>query len=323
MAENDKALFDKSGQAVAAVEGQIVNGEAEMEPQEPDALTTEKEPTSILAPIERDMAQWKAETQAAIEIAQARIEFNEQVRRLIAGNVRKRHWKRFGDKVRPDGSECIRLRKLLGVAMEISPPERHDYEDEDGKYYVYVSSGWAQFGPERMPCFGSASSRTKFFSIKGGKARPPREINPSFISRMAWMEAFKDGIRTLFALDLDPDEVEGITGKAVQDAASGFGNKDKSGDDTPELHEQRKFIANKCLELAGGEEATAGQFLCFLTTFVSSKDNRIVKGKNSAKALTAKQVANIYRRQDKDLSRERYLEFAQSQAEGHDDHGNH
>lgn len=316
MSENgSKELFDKGGDATAAatIEGQVVNGEAEMEPRQPDPVTTEKEQTGLLAPIERDMQQWKAETQAAIEAAQARIEFNEEVRKLIAGNVRPGHWKRFGDKVRPDGSECIRLRKLLGVQMEIMPPERHDYEDEDGKYYVYVSSGWAQFGPERMPCFGSASSRTKFFSIKDGKSRPPHEVNPSFISRMAWMEAFKDGIRTLFALDLDPDEVEGITGKKVQDAAGDFGNKDKSGKDTPEQHEQRKFIAAKCLELAGGDAITAGHFLCFLTTFVSQKDNRIVKGKSSAKALTIKQVANIYRRQDKDLCREKFLEFTQAQ----------
>ena len=280
------------------------------ESQEPDfieAEVVEPSPSTALAKIETDLATLQAHTQAQMQASQVMVEFQTNMRKMVYNNRRENHWIRFGDKIRPDGSECLRIRMLLGVDININPVQRDDYEDDGGKYYVYHTTGEAAFGPITVPCFGCASSRTKFFARSHGEYVDPRDINPSFIAKMAWMDAFKSGIRILFGLDIDPDELGDIKGKSMSDRASKFKPtpKDHSKSDTPELAEQRAYIRSSIIELSGGDNNKARFFLDALTTFTTS-DGKLVKGKTQPAKLTAKQVANLYRWRDKSLTPEKY-----------------
>ena len=196
---------------------------------------------------------------------------------------------------------------LFGVDIDIKDVQRDDYTDEAGSYYVYHTTGKASLGDAAsVPCFGSSSSRTKFFAKSKGDYVDPRDINPSFIAKMAWMECLKHGIRMLFGLDLDPEELKGLTGRGVNDRSRDFANKprapkDHSTEDSPEIAEQRGAIRDYILELAGDDQDAAVFFLRALTTFTAS-DGKVVKGKSSTKQLTAKQVANLYKRRNKDLT---------------------
>lgn len=274
---------------------------------EPDIIDVEPErpPETALAKIESDLATMQAHAAATLQRSQLMVDFQMNMRKMIATNVRQSHWVRFGDKIRPDGSECLRLRMLFGVDIGIDDMRRDDYEDDGGKYYVYHTSGKASLGPITVPCFGSASSRTKFFAKAHGEYVDPRDINPSFISKMAWMDCFKNGIRILFGLDLDPEEIQNISGRDVADRSKDFTPKDNTKDDDQDTSEQRAMVRTFILELSGGNKADASFFLEALTTF-TTKDGKAVKGKKTVDALTAKQVANLYNRRDKDLSQARY-----------------
>jgi len=285
-------------------------------------LDVEKAETTALAPVERDLAQWKAQAQHGIQVAQARVEIKRQVLDLIAGEIPPRHWHNFNGRLRPDASACLRARALFGVTLDINPPERHDYTDEAGSYYVYTCSGFAEWQEMREPCYGTASSRGAFFSRSHGEPVPKDEINPSFIARQAWTECRKDGVRTILGLELDEDEHERIHGTVPKDATKdwgkgggGGGRKEQNGQDDPETYAMRLAIGKRCMELAGGDVDTAGGFLEAVTTF-KGKDGRLVKGHKSAKTMTAKHIGALHKRMEKELSREAFLGWQQGQANG-------
>lgn len=290
---------------------------SEVEPAEPDVLDVEPEPVAetALAQVESDLATLKAQVQAQLQKSQAMIEFQAAVRQQVIASARPNHWPRFGNRVRPDISECMRLRMLLGVTIRIDAPQRHDYEDEGGQYYVYATIGEATLGPITVPCYGSASSRTKFFFRSGGEYVDPRDINPSFIAKMAWSECFKHGVRLLFGLDVDPDELEGISGVEPQDKAQGWAGKGK-GKGKPDSAGAKKLrveIGNTILSLAGGDEDLAKDFLEYLTTF-TGRDGKVVAGKRSLRDLTDKQISNLDRWRNKNLTPEAFATFEAARA---------
>lgn len=293
-----------------------------IEAAEPDAeiVVAERSPETPLARIEATVEEMQATIEAQLRKSQLMIEFKRAMRTQIVANARPSHWIRFGDRVRPDISECLYLRALLGVELRIEPPQRFDYDDEGGHYYVYMCSGEATCGPVHVPSFGTASSRTKFFNKAKGEYVDPREINPSFIARMAWNDAIKCSMKTLFGLDVDPDELPGIAGKPADVAGSfGKGRKDHAADDTPDLAEQRKFIRDRILELAGNDKVLARQFLRFLTSF-KGKDGW-VKGKEQTNHLTHKQVANLYKWRDRNLTHDKFVEFTANAAAAQEKRG--
>jgi len=292
--ENQPTSPDPDGTEV--VEPDVMDVEAADQPGEATAL----------AMTGKDLATIKTEMNQAIERAQAEIEFWQNLRKIVIVNSRPNHWIRFGDRVRPDGSECLRLQTLLNIEIDITPPERSDHEDEGGKYYIYACHGTATLGPIRRQCYGSASSRTAFFARSHGDYVDVRQINPIFIAKMAWMDALKKGVVATLALDVDPDELEGITGRQAEDATRKF--TDRSAADDPEQADQRGFIRDAILELAGGDENQASGFLAYITTF-KAKDGKWVKGKTTTKALTQKQVGYIFKQRDRELTNSKYAEF--------------
>jgi len=285
---------------------------AQAEPDEPEVIDVEPEngDSGQAKAEDRPLARTiKERATLALQEAQDMIQYFGGLRQLVIANARKGHWIRFGDRVRPDRSECLRLRTLLNIGMEITPPERFDYEDENGKYYEYRCTGQATLGPMTMPCFGAASSRTKFFNKAHGKYVDSREINPSFIAKMAWFDCLKKGVSGLLALDVDPNELQGITGEQVDDQARRF---DHSKSDDQEQGGEREFIRTAIMELTGHDNGQASAFLEWLTTF-KANDGRHVRGKKTIKALTQKQVANLHKRRNKDLTQAKYAEFAKAQ----------
>jgi len=305
MAEkNDKDLFNNGAAAQVATVEPDEPEVIDVEPQNGDAGQAAAEDHPLALNI-------KEQAQLAIQEAQDTMQFFDGLRTLVVSRARPNHWIRFGDRIRPDGSECVRLRTLLNIEMDITPPERSDHEDERGKYYEYHCTGRATLGPMSIPCFGAASSRTKFFSKKGGEYVDAREINPSFIAKMAWTDCLKQGVRGLLALDINPDELKGITGQSVRDQTDKF-QRDHSKNDDEEQGGERAFIRTSILELAGQQEGQASAFLEWTTTF-TAKDGKHVRGKKTTKTLTQKQVAFLYKNRNKDLTQAKYAEFTKAQ----------
>ena len=302
-------------------------------PNEPDPMEVHTEiilPTAMSL-VETNIARMKDTIATQLAASQMMIQFQREIRSLVIANARPSHWKRFGTRVRPDGAECLRLRSLLGVGVEITPPTRTDYTDADGEYYVYACSGRVWFGPEDhpvilVPCYGSASSRTPFFAKDREGWKSVREINPSFIAKMAWSECLKNGIVLMFGLDLEPGELEALAGGASDtpqapaatpsDTAAPFaGGKDHAAQDDPETSAMRQEVAAKIWELAKGNKEIAEDWLEDLTTFKGDKG--LVRGKRSARQLTAKQVANLHKRKDSILTAKALEAFIARTTVGH------
>lgn len=284
----------------------------QVEPDEPEVIDVEAangDNALAVAEARPDILTIKERADLALQEAQDIIQYFGGLRQLVIANARKGHWIRFGDRIRPDRSECLRLRTLLNIGMEITPPERYEYEDENGKYYEYRCTGQATLGPMKMPCFGAASSRTKFFNKSHGEYVDSREINPSFIAKMAWFDCLKKGVSGLLALDVDPNELEGITGEQVDDRARQF---DHSKSDDQEQGGEREFIRTAILDLAGQNNGQASAYLEWLTTFKAS-DGKHVRGKKTINGLTQKQVANLHRRRNQDLTQAKFAEFVKAQ----------
>ena len=83
-------------------------------PTDPDVIDVEAGVRETpLAKIENDLAVMQAKIAAQLQASQAMLQFQTEIRKLVVANCRPQHWARFGDRIRPDGSECIRLRMLL------------------------------------------------------------------------------------------------------------------------------------------------------------------------------------------------------------------
>lgn len=297
----------------------MTDNETQAVSEEPDVIDVEageRFGDTPLARIETDLAVMQAKINAQLVASQAMLQFQTEIRKMVVAAARPQHWKRFGDRIRPDGSECLRLRMLLGVGMDIKPPTREEYTDTEGQYYVYWTSGRVWFGPEDapvivVPCYGSASSRTPFFAKSSSGWRKLNEVNPSFISKMAWTEAIKNGIVMLFGLDLVPGELA-IEGTKVEDTAGRFQPKDHSKEDDDETAQHRSAIRARILELCQDDAAMASGWLEDMTTFKGDKG--LVKGKKNTAELTAKQVANLFKRMDTDLTSGKLSAFVDRQA---------
>lgn len=331
-------LFDPSTGEVEPTEPEIEDQTGEdVIDVEPEAAKENAPATqTALAIHDRKMYDLAVNMQQTLERAQKLIEFNGGLRKLIVANMRKGHWVRFGNRIRPDVSECIRLRTLLGINLEISEPVRREYTDAAGTYYEYTCTGKATLGPMEVPGFGASDSRTKFFARKDGKLRPVDEVNSSFIAKMCWTDCIKKLVGGLLALDLDPGELVGITGENVADAAAGFkGGKtpppaqagsapnatgtptmpqnQQRTPDSAETGGKRQEVRNAILTLTGNNPALAGDFLDYLTSFVT-KDGKAVKGKKKIDWLTEKQVHLLYDRRAEKLSAANYQQFLAQRA---------
>ena len=285
----------------------------EVQQAEPDVVdVTPETPAGVLAVVEHDLATVKAKMDLAIKRAQAQIEFMADLRKLIIANSRHTHWQRFGDRIVPDGPECHRLRTLLAISVTITEPKRQDYEDEDGKYYIYSCMGRAELaGLPPVEAYGAASSRTQFFARSHGEYVKSKDINPAFIAKMAWTDCHSKCIQGLLALKVDPDELQGITGQQVENRAP---ERSRAAADTPDQAEHRGLIRAMILELTGENKAEASGFLEYLTTF-QAKDGKWVRGKKTTDALTQPQVENLYKRKDLLLTSAKLREFRERQTD--------
>jgi len=261
--------------------------------------------------------------QSPAQMATRQIQMVQDLRKVVIAQTRPNHWVQWSeDKVVPDGSECLRLRTMLGIRFVITDgPTRSDHKDEDGQYYEAVCHGEASFVNSEhepvftVPAFGVASSRHPFFAKKDGKWRPPRDVNSANILRMSWTECLKDGVRGLLALVIDADELEGITGKrAGQDAGKHRQPKNHSQGDDEDVAKQRAAIKQRILELTGGVQSAAKAFLMDLTTFTDKETGKVVKGVALTEELSEKRVAWLYRDRDKVLTMDRYNDFVQRKA---------
>jgi len=205
------------------------------------------------------------------------------------------------------------MRTVLGITVTITQPQRYDYDDEDGKYYVYACTGRAELAPlPPVEGYGAASSRTAFFAKSHGEYLSPRDVNPAFIAKMAWTDCHSKLIQSILALKVDPDELKGITGETPRDNAP-KGERNQSAGDNEEQVNKRAAVRAMILELAGGKAAAASAFLAFMTTF-KAKDGKWVAGKKTTDGLTQKQVERLYDRRDQDLTPAAFAKFQQQRA---------
>jgi len=300
---------------------------AQQEASDPDIVDAESsvpvaEKTKELAPPPRfDVAVFLKQTTDLLTFRQA-------VQTFVVKTTDWADWNNFGGQLEPGVRAAWDIIQKFGIrCVPSGMPVRHDHKDSDGDSFEVECAGTVEVGPFRAPCYGCASSRDPFFSMRHKERRSPYQINPAKVAKKAWSKCWQNGVINLFGLRMKENELRALLGSFPQDLLKLFGSpsardegggmeksgeprpqpKDHTAADTPELRKKRDYIFNTVKHLAGSPEL-ARAFLADLTTFTSAKGER-VRGKENVGQLTAKQVERLYDRRDTDLSPARYADF--------------
>lgn len=144
----------------------------------------------------------------------------------------------------------------FGVKFRDVSCVKESFQDNEGKGYRYVYSGYATLENRRVFVLGSYSTRDKFLGYKNDAWRPLEDINEGSIRNAAFHVFCGNGVKELLGLRKIPEEeFERIMGQLGRSTASTStvqrgqgtqGGSQASGDD----HAHQKELAEICIAIA-------------------------------------------------------------------------
>lgn len=224
-----------------------------------------------------------------------------------------------GDSPRPTRSFAVLAFRLIGGTFEYlrgadgAPLVRRiDYEDSEGRYYVYEAFGryTPPFGGA-VEASGSCSSRHPFFGMRNREFVPVEDVREEHIRQMALTETFKKAVFTGLGLrQFTEEELESRanvdTTKAQRhDFAKGTQSAKAadSGDEAAMRASIRALLKVACdagLKLNGREFGAGdeGALLKAVTEGSYMKDGREVQfaGYDSVDRVSAKALGVVYKK---------------------------
>jgi len=172
----------------------------------------ELEPTEVLIP-ENEVALGIDYDRLIVlaDNAEKRIEAIKKIKVLTLRITNENDWKDMGGKPYLEGSGAEKVACFFGVNWRIDEPTLET--DEDG-HFTYTYSGKFGLGGKEIECIGTRSSRSSFYSKKGGADVPPGEIDRSNVKKAAYTNCIANGVKRVLGIrNMTWDEIRqsGIT----------------------------------------------------------------------------------------------------------------
>lgn len=196
-------------------------------------------------------------------------------------------WVDQGGKPYLQATGCEKIAPVFGIKLLKAEYKKEDYEDDKGKYYIYVYTGcfsWAY--QNSFVAVGSRSSRDKFFGKqKDGSLKELSGLKEPDIMASAYSNMFANGIKRMLG-------IRNITWERLK-AARIETDKVAKIDYKPNVSAQdkdpQKQIWMMLLEMFANDDEAAATALQNITSF-KSKEGKIVDGLRDVKDLYGKRL---------------------------------
>lgn len=159
----------------------------------------QKEETNIIR-IE-DQKPVAFEDMDALEIIERRSAMFERLLAVAVRATNANDWTDQGGKPYLQSSGAEKAARRFGVSIIDVIQEREDLTDDNGRYYVYTTTGKALLGKECIEAVGTSSSRDKFFGRQGGSLKPIQDVDIANIRKKSYTNFLGNAVRKLLGLN--------------------------------------------------------------------------------------------------------------------------
>lgn len=288
---------------------QTVQNETEYEPEPIEGPSTELarimqegDPDTMLAILERKAVLARRVTDA--------------INAILVACTFPEDWIQHGDMMCLKSAAAERVARNFDIRFANCMHKKEEIQDSLGKGYRYSFEGEASMGNRVVYTQGVYSTRDKFLSYKDGEYKALEDINENNIRNAAYHIMIGNGIKALLGLRGIPkarfDEIMAKQGESGNKATSVAYGKGTQGGTTAEDSVMQKELAELLIEIANAgymirvendgshtfEEISeiadpleVAKASCkALSSFWSKKDNKVISGLDSAKALKGKRL---------------------------------
>ena len=167
--------------------------------------------TAEIAPIEAD----------ALEVIDRRNALFDKMLAVAIRSTSTNDWVDQSGKPFLQSSGSEKVGRRFAVKIFDTDQTKEDYEDEDGKYIMFTTTGKVGFNEvEYITVMGACSTRDKFFGKVGGAYKPLKDIDLTNIKKKSYTNFMSLGIQKLIGIrNLSWKELEkygiGRGGKAI------------------------------------------------------------------------------------------------------------
>lgn len=99
------------------------------------------------------------------------------------------------------GSGAEKVARRFGVRIYDVQIEREDFEDENGKYYLYTTTGKAALGDKDfIEAIGTCSSRDNFFGKKGGQYKKIQDVDLPSVKKKSYTNFTGNAVTRLLGI---------------------------------------------------------------------------------------------------------------------------
>ena len=206
-------------------------------------------------------------------IADKRAAIFDKTTRIALQKLNRREIVDFSGSPYISSAGCEKVSRYFGVSWKLQRPEKEEFEDEDGKYYVFTVEGEFGFGKDRrepINAFGRCSTRDKFFAKvsewttdpdtgekhKKSVLRPQSDVDICNVMGKAQSNAIHTGVTMLLGLrgltwedieKLVPGLRESVSKVEFDEGGDRSGRTGKrKGSTGKSTDAQRKMIFAKC-----------------------------------------------------------------------------
>ena len=207
-----------------------------------------------------------------------------------------------GGKPYIEKSGCDKIAAAFGVQLYDVDIVRENLTDDQGDYFVYTCSGRGHWNNHHESEIGTCSSRDDFFGSKKSEAgkvyKPLSEVDVCDIKKKAFTNFANRMIKKLIGLSFTWEELAELSdNKITCDSVKGvdFARGSKGGNvDSPETKKKRDDCRALLLQLNDNNEVAAKKMLVEMTAF-TTKDGKVVAGKDNVIKLSEKQVEYLHK----------------------------
>jgi len=140
-------------------------------------------------------------------------------------------------------------------------------EDDEGRYYIWITEGTFEIAGRTIEAVGTCSSRDSFFGKRHGERLQESQIDQTNLIKTSYSNAVVNGVTRLLGLrsvSIEELEAAGIDISKLPKVEYGEGTK---GGVSPEDRKHQQEIGKLLMEMAQGDEDEARAMLIDFTKF--------------------------------------------------------
>jgi hypothetical protein len=224
------------------------------------------------------------ELEALVKRADAQTEYIKKIKLISLKVTNENDWINQDDQPYLENMGTMKIRQLWKVGISDQRIEKEEFNDEKGKFLLFVCTGKADFMGIEITDIGTCSTRDDFFGKKGGVLKDIEEVDLENCKKKAVTNFQNRILKKILGLSFTWDDLKaaGLDISKIQAVK----HKRSITEEDKKLQDELKAMLN---EVYAADAAKIKEWLLKATTFIG-KDKQQVPGIDAIERLTGKRL---------------------------------